>query len=241
MVSISVFIAIWHIVVILGNFNTALFPTPSAAFFALIELITKGELQKHICASMYRFALGYLPAIFIAIPLGLILGRVKSLFLFTNPIIQLLRPVSPLAWLPFIVLWFGIGDMPAAVIIFIAAFFPVLLSTVSAVNHIDPVYFKVAANFGVKQPKLMYKIVFPAAFPEISGGLRLALGTAWVFLVCGEMAGPQSGLGYLIIDARNNMRADILAADILIIGFLGLILDSALRYLEKSILKLWGH
>ena len=240
-VSFGVFLGLWQLIVSIGNFNQALLPTPTVALAALWELIIDGTLISHIGASMYRFALGYLSAVIVAIPLGLLFGRFKTLFLYVNPVIQLLRPVSPLAWLPFIVLWFGIGDLPAAIIIFIATFFPVLLATVSAVNHIDPVYYKVAANFEIKGLPLIYKVVLPASFPQIAAGLRLALGAAWVFLVCGEMAGPQSGLGYLIVDARNNLRADILAADILVIGFIGLMLDSSLRFIEKSILKSWGH
>lgn len=153
---------------------------------------------------------------------------------------QLLRPISPTAWMPFIVLLFGIGDVPAVVIIFIAAFFPVLLSTVAAVGNIDSIYLKVSQNFGIRQPALMWKVIFPAAFPQIANGIHLALGTAWIFLVAGEMVGAQSGLGYQIIDARNNVRADILLATILVIGLIGLLLDTALKMLEKRILKAWG-
>ena len=107
----------------------------------------------------------------------------------------------------------------------IAAFFPVLLSTVSAIQNIDPVYIKVARNFGIKQPELLFKIVLPAVFPGIASGLHIALGTAWIFLVTGEMVGSQTGLGFLIIDMRNNLRNDLLMVAILTIGFVGLLLD----------------
>ena len=157
-----------------------------------------------------------------------------------NPSLQLLRPISPTAWMPFVVLLFGIGDLPAIVIIFIAAFFPVLLSTVSAVNKIDDMYFRVADNFGIKQPQLMWKVILPAAFPQIANAVHLALGSAWIFLVAGEMVGAQSGLGFQIIDARNNIRADILLATILVIGLIGLLLDFLIGLLEKRILKAWG-
>ena len=142
--------------------------------------------------------------------------------------------------MPFVVLLFGIGDLPAIVIIFIAAFFPVLLSTVSAVNKIDDMYFRVADNFGIRQPQLMWKVIFPAAFPQIANAVHLALGSAWIFLVAGEMVGAQSGLGFQIIDARNNIRADILLATILVIGLIGLLLDFLIGLLEKRILKAWG-
>lgn len=153
---------------------------------------------------------------------------------------QVLRPVSPIAWFPFIVLWFGIGDLLAVVIIFIAAFYPVLLSTISGVSKVDPVYLKVAQNFGIKQPYLLSKIIFPAAFPMITNGLYMALGSAWVFLVAGEMVGAQSGLGYLIIDARNSIHPDLVLAGIICIGVTGLMLDKTIRLLESWVEKQWG-
>jgi NitT/TauT family transport system permease protein len=239
-VSIAILIGIWEIAYLISDYSSALFPSPFQAFQALIEMVKDGTLFTNIATSMYRFAFGYITAIVAAVILGLILGRVPKVFQYINPIVQLIRPISPTAWMPFIVLLFGIGDVPAIVIIFIAAFFPVLLSTVSAVGAIDPIYLKVSKNFGIKQPQLMWKVIFPAAFPQIANGIHLALGTAWIFLVAGEMVGAQSGLGYQIIDARNNIRADILLATILVIGLIGLLLDTLLKVIEKRILKSWG-
>ena len=142
--------------------------------------------------------------------------------------------------MPFAVLWFGIGDAPAIAIIFLAAFFPVLLSTVRAVRSVNPIYFKVAENFELGRFDLFRKIILPAAFPQIANGIRLALGTAWIFLVAGEMVGAQSGLGYLIIDARNNIRADRLMGAMLLIGLIGLMLDSLMSGGEKFVLSRFG-
>lgn len=239
-ISLILLLGIWQLIYTLTDFSDALFPSPLQAFKALFDMISSGVLFTHIGASMYRFAIGYISSVIIAVLLGLILGRLPKVFQYVNPAVQLLRPISPMAWMPFIVLWFGIGNIPAIVIIFISAFFPVLLSTVSAVNGIDPIYMKVSKNFGIKQPQLMWKVIFPAAFPQIANSIHLALGTAWVFLVAGEMTGAQSGLGYLVIDARNNLRADILFADIIVIGIIGLILDSLIKLAEKQILKSWG-
>ncbi|MDE6150013.1 MAG: ABC transporter permease [Ruminococcus sp.] len=239
-ISIGILIGLWQILFIVSDFDSVLFPSPLQAFNALIEMCNDGTLLNNIGTSMYRFGVGYVSSVVIAIVLGLILGRIPSVFKYINPMVQLLRPISPTAWMPFIVLLFGIGDIPAIVIIFIAAFFPVLLSTVGAVGNIDPIYYKVSKNFGIKQPYLMWKVIFPAAFPQIANGIHLALGTAWIFLVAGEMVGAQSGLGYQIIDARNNIRADVLLATILVIGLIGLLLDTLLKSIEKQILKLWG-
>ena len=239
-ISVAILILIWQLLFMVSSFDAALFPSPKMALDALIEMIQNGKLFENIKTSMFRFAAGYIRSVAVAVVLGLILGRLPKVFQYINPAVQLLRPISPTAWMPFIVLLFGIGDMPAVVIIFIAAFFPVLLSTVGAVANIDPIYLKVAKNFGIKQPELTWKVILPAAFPQIANGIHLALGTAWIFLVAGEMVGAQSGLGYQIIDARNNIRADILLATIFVIGVIGILLDGLLKLIEKQILKSWG-
>ena len=239
-ISFIVLIALWQLLYTVSDFNEALFPSPFKALRALIELASDGTLFRHIGTSLYRFAAGYCSAVVSAVLLGLVLGWFSKAFRFVDPIVQLLRPISPTAWMPFIVLWFGIGDVPAIVIIFIAGFFPVLLTTVAAVANIDPIYLKVSRSFGIRQPQLMWKVIFPAAFPQIASGIHLALGTSWIFLVAGEMVGAQSGVGYLIIDARNNLRTDILLADIVVIGLIGLILDTLLKMAEKRILRAWG-
>ena len=137
-------------------------------------------------------------------------------------------------------LWLGIGDIPAIVVIFLAAFFPVLLSTVGAVRRIDPVYLKVSKNFGLGSVQTLFKIVLPAVFPVIANALHIALGTAWIFLVAGEMAGTQSGLGFLIVDARNNLRTDELLAAIVTIGVLGVLLDWIIKQFETTVNRVWG-
>ena len=165
-ISVAILILIWQLLFMVSSFDAALFPSPKMALDALIEMIQNGKLFENIKTSMVRFAAGYISSVAVAVVLGLILGRLPKVFQYINPAVQLLRPISPTAWMPFIVLLFGIGDMPAVVIIFIAAFFPVLLSTVGAVANIDPIYLKVAKNFGIKQPELTWKVILPAAFPD---------------------------------------------------------------------------
>lgn len=239
-VSFAALVVLWQIVFSVSRFSPALFPSPARAAAAFAETIADGTLLTNIAASLYRFAVGFVLSVVVAIAAGLVLGVLPRVFQFVNPVVQLLRPISPMAWAPFIVLWCGIGDVPAIVVVIIAAFFPVLLSTVSAVVNIDPIYFKVSRSFGVRQPEIMWKVILPAAFPQIANGIRLALGTAWVFLAAGEMNGVQSGLGYMIVDARNNMRTDTLLAAIIAIGAIGLALDGLLRLAERLLLKRWG-
>ncbi|WP_174616086.1 ABC transporter permease [Virgibacillus ihumii] len=239
-IAIIIVLAAWQSVIWLTDIEEALLPDPLMVGEAMISLFADGTLFAHLKVSLMRFFSGYLSAAVAAILLGLLLGRVQRLWDIADPIVQVLRPIAPVAWTPFIVLWFGIGSAPAIVIIFIAAFFPILLSTITGVKKVDTNYLKLAQNMEIKQPHLMTKIIFPAAYPSIASGLHIGIGTAWIFLVSGEMVGAQSGLGYLIIDARNLLRLDLVLAGIILIGICGLLLDKGIRLLERLIEKRWG-
>lgn len=236
-IGLSLLIVVWQLVVTIGQFNEALFPGPLIVFKALVQLIKDGTLYVHIKTSLMRFAVGYIIAAITAITAGLLLGRSRVLWQVIDPIIQLLRPVSPVAWSPFIVLVFGIGSAPAIVIIFIAAFFPILLTTVKGVKNVEPHYIQLAENLQLSRIDLYCKIIFPAALPAIMSGLHLALGTAWVFLVAGEMVGSQSGLGYLIVDARNTLNLPHVLAGIVVIGVCGFLLDRFISLVQFSFSK----
>ena len=231
-VSFVVVLLVWQIACTVTNANATLFPSPVKVGEEFVKLFTQGlegstshvTLPGHIRISLLRFATGYVLAAVSAILLGLILGSLPKVFQFINPILQIIRPIAPVAFLPFIVFWFGIGDVPAIVIIFIAA-----------VQHVDGIYYKIANSFGVGKVKTLFGIVFPAIFTQIANALRLALGTSWIFLVSGEMVGAQSGLGFLIMDSKNCMRFDALLATMITIGVIGFILDGLLRFAEKAI------
>lgn len=237
-VGLIVLLAIWQISAV--KYNSVLFPTPYEVLKGWLILFQDGAMFEHIKQSMIRFTIGYLVAAILGIIIGMLFGWFNKLWDFFNPVVQIIRPISPIAWIPFIVLWFGIGDIPAVVIIFLAAFYPVLLSTIAAVGRVDKMYLKVAQNFALTRTETLVKIVLPASFPQISTGLHQAIGTGWVFLVAGEMIGAQSGLGFLIIDSRNNLRPDFLLAAILTIGFIGLFLDELTKLFEKQINVKWG-
>jgi NitT/TauT family transport system permease protein len=232
--------ALWEGLVLSGRYPPALLPPPGRVLQGFREIGENGLLFRHIAVTLKRFFIGYLASSTVAIVLGLFFGGLTRLWNIVEPVVHILRPISPIAWFPFIVLWFGIGDIPATVVIFIAGFFPVLLSTVAAIRLIDPIYLKVARNFGIRQPFLMTKIVFPAIFPNIITGLHLALGVAWIFMVAGEMIGTQSGLGFLIIDSRNGFRTDLVVCGMITIGLLGLMLDKAIVLFERWVNRTWG-
>lgn len=236
-ITIIILIFVWNWMS--GLFPSDLLPNPKAVFLSFGEL--KSSLFEHIGVSLYRFLGAYLVAALLAIPLGLIFGRYARLWFAFEPLAHIIRPISPVAWLPLIVLWFGIGDLPTMVIIFIAAFFPILLTTIAAVRNVDPVYLKVARNFNTGEFDILKKVIVPAAFPSITVGLHIALGTGWVFLVVGEMLGVRSGLGYLIIDGRNSLRYDMVIASMLMIGIIGLVFDHLITLFEKWVKQKWGY
>lgn len=235
-----VLLGAWQGVTLLNIYSEYLFPSPLSVANGMVELFRSGELWQYVWVSLLRFGAGYGVAALIALPLGLVLGRCLLLWSALDPLVQVLRPVSPIAWFPLISLWFGIGNLPAVVIIFLAAFYPILLSTVAAVRNVPPLYLKVAGNFGASRRKILWDVIIPAAFPQITVGLHIAIGSAWVFLVAGEMLGVRSGLGYLIIDSRNNLRTDLVIVGIILIGLSGLVIDRIMGVAERWVKRQWG-
>jgi len=240
LITLGIALGIWHLVAASGIYTQEQLPGPWQVAKGAVELWDRGILFEHIGVSLYRFGVAYSLAVSSAIVLGLILGWYTRVLTAVDPFIQILRPISPIAWFPLAVLWFGIGNLPAIFIIFLSAFFPALLATISAVRNVDPVYIKVARNFKTSEKDILLKIVVPAAFPYITVGLHIALGTAWIHLVAGEMLGAQSGLGYLIVDSRNFLRTDWIILGMILIGLLGLVLNRLMRLAEKLVNKNWG-
>jgi NitT/TauT family transport system permease protein len=200
---------------------------------AFWQLSSSGVLLRYAVASLFRVTLGFYLAAFMAIPLGLFLGRCQMINRWMNPVTQFLRPISPLAWVPFAMLWFGIGDPPALFIIFLASFFPILIPTIKASASIHPMYFQVAANLQLSVWETLIQVILPATLPNIVLALRVTLGVAWMVVVAAEMIAVKSGLGYLIIDARNALRLDYVVVSMITIGTIGLLLDQVMMRLEQ--------
>lgn len=237
-VSVLAFVGLWQLAA--RRYPPEQFPAPSDVIRAIKELADNGVLWGHITISLARFSGAYLLAVIVAIPLGLFLGRFTRCHAAIDPLLQVLRPISPIAWFPLAVLWFGIGNAPAVFIIFLAAFYPVLLTTISAVRAVPVVYLKVSSNFGAKPGMTFLRVIVPAAFPGIMVGLHIAVGTAWIHLVAGEMLGAQSGLGFMIVDARNFLRTDQIMAGMLLVGILGLAIYKVMKAAENLIGRRWG-
>jgi NitT/TauT family transport system permease protein len=218
-----------------------LIPDPVAVVRAVGELATKGLLLKYVVASLFRVTWGYLAAAVVAVPFGMFLGLRRRAEFALGPLLQVLRPISPLAWIPIAILWFGVGDVSAIFLIFLASFLPLTLAAMNAVHNIDPVHLSAARNFGLPAQRLIVRVLLPAILPQLVVGMRLALGIAWLVVVAAEMIAVNSGLGFLIVDARNaGNRYDLVVAGMALIGAIGLGLDTLMRRLEKSEGVRWG-
>jgi NitT/TauT family transport system permease protein len=235
----AAFIAAWHLAVWLSG--SPIFPKPTQVVAGMVELVKRGVLVKYIVASLFRVSAGFLLALAVGLPAGLLLGWYSLAFQAFNPLIQVFRPISPIAWIPIAILWFGVSDLAPIFLIFLTSLFPISLAAIAAVQNIQLVHLRAARNFGLKGITLFRKIVFPAALPQIITGVRIALGVAWLVVVAAEMIAVNSGLGYLIIDARNaGMRYDLVVAGMVMIGLIGLSLDLLVRRLERLDEVRWG-
>lgn len=241
LVTLFFVLLLWEMVTRYSGWSTNVFPGSIAVLTSMGELIANGTLLKNTVASLFRVSVGFTIAVALGIPLGIIIGRLEIAKLLLNPLIQFLRPISPLAWIPLAMLWFGIGDQPAIFLIFLASFFPIVVSTSIAVETIKPTYFQVAANFNFSRYEVFSKIVIPAITPQVITALRIAIAIAWMVVVAAEMIAVQSGLGYLILDSRNALRMDYVMVAMIVIGVIGLLLDFIMRALGNIESTAWGR
>jgi NitT/TauT family transport system permease protein len=235
----ALFLALWHFSVIWTG--TDVFPSPGHVVQGVLELARKNILWSDIGNSLRRAAIAFGAAAALGIPMGLTFGWYPAANQVVNPVMQLLRPISPIAWIPVAIIFFGAGDHAAIFLIFLGAFFPIVVACVNGVSNVPSTFRRAGRNFGLSPAQLLARVVFPAALPQIIVGLRLALGIAWLVLVAAEMVAVDSGLGYLVIDARNSgKRYDLVVAAMVMIGVIGLALDFGLRRLEKIKSIRWG-
>ena len=232
-------LALWHYSVIWTA--TKIFPSPHEVQRGMAELLRHHVLWADICDSLRRVAIGFGAAAILGIPFGLLLGWYPAVNQVVNPVMQILRPISPIAWIPVAIIFFGIGDSAAVFLIFLGSFFPIVVACINGVSNVPSVFRRAGRNFGMSSPQLLAKVIFPAALPQILVGLRISLGIAWLVVVAAEMIAVDSGLGYLVIDSRNSgKRYDLVVAAILLIGAIGLVLDIGFRRLEKIRSVRWG-
>lgn len=235
----ALLVTVWHVAVVITR--TDVFPSPVAVARGVGELARKGVLGIYVRDSLVRVAAGYSLALVFGIPTGIALGWYSGAARAINPVIQLLRPISPLAWIPVAIVLFGVTNSAAIFLIFLASFFPIVVATMNGVRNVPSMFLHAGRNFGLSAPALFSRVIFPAALPRVLTGLRVALGVAWLVVVAAEMIAVNSGLGYLVIDSRNaGKRYDLVIAAMLLIGLIGLALNLLVGQIERLRAVRWG-
>ena len=238
----------WHLATYGRKYS--LIPPPSEVAIELYDLAFGGiyddafsqTLHIHLLASMSRVYGGFALAVAVALPLGLMIGRIPVVRQLLDPTFQVLRPIPVTAWLPLAMIMFGLGPRSAFFLVFLGAFYPVLVNTIFGVRSVDPRLFEAASMLGCQGSAQFFRVVLPASLPAIFTGLRLGLGFAWVVIVVGEMTGVQTGLGAIIMEARQLSRTEIVICGMIVIGIAGFITDRLVLLLGRRLLR-WspGH
>jgi NitT/TauT family transport system permease protein len=233
-------LAVWWAAWAAGMFPTGTVPSPEAVAHAFGEEIASGRLLDDTIASLFRVAWGFIGAVVTAVPLGLVIGRQARPRAALLPWVNFFRSLSPIAWIPFAIIWFGVGDPPAIFIIFIATFFQIVLATAAASASVPKVYYRVGEDLGLRGARVLLHITLPAILPQLVIALRVAIGVAWMVVVAAEMIAVRSGLGFLIVDARNGLRMDLVVCGMITIGAIGIALDFAFARLARIPSVRWG-
>lgn len=229
----------WQLAVVLTK--TSIVPGPLQVARGLRELFERGLLVRYTLDSLRRVAIGYSIAVVVGIPLGLWMGLSTTVFAAANPIVQILRPISPIAWIPIAIVLWGVGEAAPIFLIALAGLLPITSSVAAHVKTVPPMYLAAARNFGLGEAAIIRRVLFPAVLPHMLSSLRVALGVCWIVVVAAEMIAVDSGLGYLIIDARNaGKRYDLVVAGMVLVGAVGLLLDLLFRGLERMRSVRWG-
>ena len=247
-------LVVWQTFSGMGWVNPLVLPSPLAVLRKWIEYVLpttpylpgagswvawalSGELLRDTASSMIRVLVGFAVGAGLALPLGLTMGASVRVYTWMNPLVQVLRPIPPIAYIPLSILWFGLGNPPAIFLIAIGAFFPVLINTIAGVRNVDSIYLRAARNLGASQATLFLRVMLPAAVPYILSGVRIGIGTAFIVVIVAEMIAVNNGLGFRILEAREYFWSDKIIAGMISIGLLGLAIDLAVTRLNNHLLR----
>jgi NitT/TauT family transport system permease protein len=248
----AVVIAAWQAVAMLGWVNPQVLPSPLAVVEKWIAYLLpmqpysegnwlqwalSGELIHDSMGSLYRVIVGFVIGAGLALPLGLAMGASARVYAWMNPLVQLLRPIPPIAYIPLSILWFGLGNPPAVFLIALGAFFPVLMNTIAGVRQVDGIYIRAARNLGASGGTMFLRVMLPAAVPYILSGVRIGIGTAFIVVIVSEMIAVNNGLGFRILEAREYFWSDKIIAGMISIGLIGLFIDIGMNKLNNHLLR----
>jgi sulfonate transport system permease protein len=231
-----VLVAVWQGLSDLGVVKPMLLPPPTKVGAAFAELAAGGLLAKHLGISLLRVLEGFALAALVGLPLGIAIGLWRALDRMTDLLIQVIKPIPPIAWIPLAILWFGIGEGAKVFIIFLGALFPILINAIDGIRQTDHRYVEVARILEVTRLRFITQVVLPGALPPIMTGLRTGLMVAWICVVAAELIAASSGLGYLIMDARQLFQTDQVLVGMITIGAMGKLLDVALKAVENRLI-----
>ena len=227
----------WEAAGLLGMLKPYTMPPPASVVETAIELARDGKLQRHVASSVVLVLKGFFLALALALAIGIATGLSKKLEALLELTVQIFKPIPPIAWIPLSILWFGIGSASKIFIIFVGAFFPILLNVVSGIRGIDARYFELAEVYETPPPRLLFSVVLPGALPQIMTGVRVGLGNAWVCVVAAEMIAAVTGVGYLLTYGRSLSRPDMVILGMLLIGIVGKFMDDALKFIIKRLIR----
>jgi NitT/TauT family transport system permease protein len=230
-------LAAWEALSRTGVINPMILPSPTAVLRRWIDYAKSGELPADAASSLYRVMMGFLIGTVLALPVGLAMGASRSAYAYLNGLIQVLRPIPPIAFVPLAILWFGLGNPPAFFLISLGAFFPVLMNTIAGVRSVDAIYIRAARNLGASRRALFFRVMIPAAMPHILTGIRVGFGVAFIVVIVAEMIAVNNGLGYRILEAREYFWSDKIIAGMITIGILGLLIDTVLARISDYLLR----
>jgi NitT/TauT family transport system permease protein len=247
-------LVLWEVLCRAGVFSPLVLPSPTAvlrrwvayarplqprdpAVQGWLAWALSGELWHDVVGSLYRVLGGFAIGAGLALPLGLLMGAKAWIHDLFDPILQVLRPIPPIAFIPLAILWFGLGDPPAFFLISLGAFFPVLVNTIAGVRNVDAIYLRAARNLGAGEWTLFWRVMVPAAMPYILSGVRIGIGVAFIVVIVAEMTAVNRGLGYRILEAREYFWSDKIIAGMITIGLLGLGIDFLMNRLNGWALR----
>ena len=236
LVPIPILLLLWELGARYGIINPNLFPPPSAIAKAMSDLASAGMLWRDVSASIVRVSVGFSIAAVTGIGLGLLLGRVPKLARYALPLVEVVRPISVIAWIPIAILWFGLGDKPAWFLIALGAFFPIFTNTYDGARSLAEVHVRVAQCFGAPRWLFVRQVLIPATLPQILTGLRIGLGTGWTCVIAAELISATSGLGYMIQLARTTIETEKVLAGMVIIGLIGFAMNGLMLLAERLLL-----
>lgn len=238
-------ILLWQAISMAGVFPAFALPSPVAVWLAFVDILRNGyggqSLISDILISCFRIIIGFVGAVAIGVPIGLLMSRSKIIFDIIDPLLQFIRPVPPLAYIPLLVVWFGIGELPKAILILVGTIPVIIIGTMSGVKSTPPLRISVARTLGATNAQIFRKIVLPSAMPEIFTSMRVGIGVAWTCLVAAELIAASSGLGWLVQFAGQALQVAVVIVGIVIIGVIGYAMELVIRKLENWIVPWRGH